>query len=241
MARRKKRKRHSPKQKASNNEPEVFNAPFRNLVPFGEGRKAAGREEPLKEEPPRKRGEPDDDQYFLEAMSDVEPLSGARNTFTRIPDPDLKPAHSTRDDELETLAHLSDLVSGAAEMDITFSDEYIEGGVQGFDRRLMQRLKKGQFPVQDYVDLHGLTKAEAEKAVSDFLLQSHRRGMRCVLVVHGRGLNSADHIPVLKERLPVWLNRGPVKKIVLAFSTARPYDGGTGAVYVLLRRRRGRH
>jgi DNA-nicking Smr family endonuclease len=101
----------------------------------------------------------------------------------------------------------------------------------------MQRLKKGQFPIQDYVDLHGLTKQEAEIRVRDFLLQSQRLGLRCVLVVHGRGLNSENHIPVLKERLPAWLSRGPVKKLVLAFSTARPYDGGTGAIYVLLRRR----
>ena len=103
----------------------------------------------------------------------------------------------------------------------------------------MQKIKKGQFPVQDYVDLHGLTKQEAEIRMRDFLLQSHRFGLRCVLVVHGRGLNSRDNIPVLKERLPIWLNRGPVKRFVLAFSTAMPYDGGTGAIYILLRKRRG--
>jgi DNA-nicking Smr family endonuclease len=124
-------------------------------------------------------------------------------------------------------------------MDIRFSDEYIEGCVQGFDQKLMQKIKKGQFPVQDYVDLHGLTKQEAEIRMRDFLLQSHRFGLRCVLVVHGRGLNSQDNIPVLKERLPIWLNRSPVKRFVLAFSTAMPYDGGTGAIYILLRKRRG--
>ncbi|MCP4668612.1 MAG: hypothetical protein GY849_19900 [Deltaproteobacteria bacterium] len=102
----------------------------------------------------------------------------------------------------------------------------------------MQKLKKGQFPVQDYVDLHGLTKEAAEIKVRDFLIHSQGRGLRCVLVVHGRGLNSENHIPVLKERLPLWLSRGPVRKMVLAFATARPYDGGTGAIYILLRTRR---
>jgi DNA-nicking Smr family endonuclease len=140
---------------------------------------------------------------------------------------------------LEAVAHLFDLVSGAVEMDITFTDEYIEGSVHGFSRKLMQKLKNGQFPVQDYVDLHGLTKPEAETRVRDFLIQSHRLGRRCVLVVHGRGLNSENHIPVLKEQLPLWLGRGPVRKIVLAFSTAKPYDGGTGAIYVLLRTGKG--
>jgi DNA-nicking Smr family endonuclease len=136
------------------------------------------------------------------------------------------------------MAHLSDLVSGSAELDITFSDEFIEGAVQGFSQKLMQRLRRGKFPIQDYVDLHGLTKSEARIKIREFLLNCHARAMRCVLVVHGRGLNSDNNIPVLKERIPVWLNRGPIRKIVLAFCTARPYDGGTGAIYVLLRKKR---
>jgi DNA-nicking Smr family endonuclease len=78
---------------------------------------------------------------------------------------------------------------------------------------------------------------EAEAAVRDFLAKSHRLGLRCVLIVHGRGLNSPESFPVLKEGLPIWLGRGTAKRIVLAFATARPYDGGTGAVYVLLRKR----
>ncbi|MBW2169255.1 MAG: Smr/MutS family protein [Deltaproteobacteria bacterium] len=169
-------------------------------------------------------------------MSDVDPLTIGKNMITRIPNPDIRPAHQIRDDDLEVMAHLSDLVSGIAEMDFTFSDEYIEGSVHGFSRKLMKRLKKGEIPIQDYVDLHGLTKQEAEIRIKNFLLRSQQLGLRCVLVVHGRGLNSEDHIPVLKERLPVWLTRGPVKKIVLAFSTAMPYDGGTGAIYILLRK-----
>jgi len=101
----------------------------------------------------------------------------------------------------------------------------------------MRRLKRGQFPVQDYIDLHGMTRQEAETEVKEFLLESHRLGLRCVLIVHGRGLNSPESLPVLKEGLPIWLNRGPIKKIVIAFATAKPYDGGTGAIYVLLKRR----
>ena len=238
MARRKKRKRHSKSQKAMKTVPEVFNKAFDRLVSLKKkGEKALN--EPEKMVPPEPDREPDEARYFLEAMLDVKPLSGSRKTVTRTPNPNIRPAHPVRDDELETVTHLSDLVSGAAEMDITFSDEYIEGSVRGFSRKLMQKLKKGQFPVQDYVDLHGLTKQDAELKIRDFLLQSNRLGLRCVLVVHGRGLNSEDNIPVLKERLPAWLSRGPIKKIVLAFSTARPYDGGTGAIYILLRKAKG--
>ncbi len=238
MARRKKRKRHSTVQKATKKEPEAFNKAFNRLVSL---KQKSGKtlKESEKKNPPEPDRKSDEARYFLEAMSDVKPLSGSRKTVTRIPNPNMKPAHPVRDDELEAMTHLSDLVSGAADMDITFSDEYIEGSVHGFSTKLMQKLKKGQFPVQDYVDLHGLTKQEAEIRIRDFLLQSNRLGLRCVLVVHGRGLNSEDHIPVLKERLPIWLSRGPVKKIVLAFSTAMPYDGGTGAIYILLRKAKG--
>jgi DNA-nicking Smr family endonuclease len=184
--------------------------------------------------------ETDDMARFREAMTDVTPLKGVQQRIARLPDQDARPVHPPNAGDLEVLAHLSDLVSGMAEMDIAFSDEYIEGSVKGFDRKLMQKLKDGLFAVQDHMDLHGCTRQEAELKVTEFLLRSYRLGLRCVLVVHGRGLNSEDHIPVLKERLPLWLNRGPVKRIVLAFSTARPYDGGTGAIYILLRRPRGR-
>jgi DNA-nicking Smr family endonuclease len=180
---------------------------------------------------------PDDEQSFLEAMSDVTPLPENKKKIVPTPGGNIRPAHPAPDDEQEALNHLSDLVKGSIELDITLTDEYMEGSVKGFSQKLMKKLKKGEFPFQDYIDLHGLTKQGAEARVRDFLLQSHRLGLRCVLIVHGRGLNSPDSFPVLKARLPLWLGRGPVKKIVLAFATARPYDGGAGAVYVLLRKR----
>ena len=92
-------------------------------------------------------------------------------------------------------------------------------------------------PVQDFIDLHGFTKQEAEVELKEFLIRSYKLGLRCVLIVHGRGLNSPESLPVIKEGLPRWLAQGPIRKLVLAFATARPYDGGTGAIYVLLRRR----
>jgi DNA-nicking Smr family endonuclease len=238
MARRKKRKRPPRGPKALDKAPGAFNPAFEDLALLK--RKALKDTKKFeKQRPSEQERRPDETQYFREAMSGVEPLSGNKKKIARIPNVNIRPAHPAKNDELEVMAHLSDLVSGIAEMDITFSDEYIEGCVPGFSRKLMQRLKKGQFPIQDYVDLHGLTKQDAEIRLRDFLMRSQQLGLRCVLVVHGRGLNSDNHIPVLKERLPIWLNRGPVKKIVLAFSTAKPYDGGTGAIYILLRRLKG--
>ena len=86
------------------------------------------------------------------------------------------------------------------------------------------------------MDLHGKTQVEARDALERFLDDSRRAKKRCVLVVHGRGLNSKDQIPVLKERLKGWLSEKRIGRRVLAFATARPQDGGTGAVYILLRR-----
>jgi DNA-nicking Smr family endonuclease len=238
MARKKRKKGAQSIKKSPVMEPEAFNPAFTSLDNMVKEQQKAvenRREKTPVDLPPV----PNDDQDFISAMSDVKPVAQGKRTVTRSPNPELRPAHTARNDESEGLAHLADLVSGAADMDISFTDEYIEGAVHGLSRQLLERLKKGRFPVQDYVDLHGLTQQEAEVRVRDFLIKSHRLGLRCVLIIHGRGLNSQNHIPVLKERLPVWLSRGPVRKIVLAFSTAKPYDGGTGAIYILLRMKRG--
>ena len=145
----------------------------------------------------------DDERLFAEAMTGVSPISRGNRRIMKAPDKDsLRPAHAPKNEELEVMAHLSDLISGTAEMDITFSDEYMEGCVKGLDPRLMQKLKDGLFPIQDYVDLHRLTQEAAEVRIRDFLMQSHGRGLRCVLIVHGKGLNSENHIPVLKKRFP---------------------------------------
>jgi DNA-nicking Smr family endonuclease len=197
-------------------------------------KRVGSREEDMRA--PRERKVPKGNE-FLEAMSGVTPLPDEPRTRVRTRESQLKPANPAPDETREVMDHLSHLVKGVIEMDITFSAEYIEGSVRGFDREVMKRLKRGEYPIQDHIDLHGLTREEAQVMVKGFILNSFKMGLRCVLIIHGRGLNSPESFPVLKEGLPIWLGRGPVKRIVLAFSTAKPYDGGTGAVYVLLRRR----
>jgi DNA-nicking Smr family endonuclease len=100
---------------------------------------------------------------------------------------------------------------------------------------VLDKLRRGLFSVQAHLDLHGLTVVEAEEAVREFITEAMTLRYRCVLLVHGRGLNSKDQIPVLKKRLEKILLRGPTRKKILAFTTARPHDGGGGASYVLLR------
>jgi DNA-nicking Smr family endonuclease len=193
-------------------------------------------EPPLKEEP-RKNDLEDEMSFFLDAMAGVTPMPEVKRRSAHGSGSRAKPSHPPTDESRQVMEQLQALVSGSVELDINFSDEYIEGAVQGFSRKLMKKLKRGELPVQDYIDLHGLTRQDAETEVTNFLIESFRKGLRCVLIVHGRGLNSPENLPVLKEGLPQWLNRGRVRKMVLAFATARPYDGGTGATYVFLRRR----
>jgi DNA-nicking Smr family endonuclease len=192
--------------------------------------------EPPKEEPPKKDLETEMG-FFLNAMAGVTPIPEHKRRSLFGSGSRAKPSRAPTDESRRVMEQLQGLVTGTVELDITFSDEYMEGAVQGFSRKLMKRLKRGELPVQDHIDLHGLTRQDAETAVTNFLLESFRSGLRCVLIVHGRGLNSPENLPVLKEGLPQWLNRGRVRKVVLAFATARPYDGGTGATYVFLRNR----
>ncbi len=213
-------------------EKDRFNPAFKNL------RTRIAKNQKRKEEPAiEKPVTPNDSHVFSKAMSGVKPLPDDKKRIIPSCGSHIAPSHPAPDDERETISLLHGLVRGSIEMDMTFTDEYMEGSIKGFSRKLMKKLKRGEFPVQDYIDLHGLNRQEAKKVVRNFLTQSHGIGLRCVLIVHGRGLNSPDSFPVLKEGLPLWLGRGSIKKIVLAFATARPYDGGTGAIYVLMRKR----
>lgn len=141
-----------------------------------------------------------------------------------------------RDEEAEVMAELADLVAGRSGFDTSWSDEHLEGLAHGIDRRLLKKLRKGAFSVAAHLDLHGRTRREAKQLVEHFLTECRRRGQRCVLIVHGRGLHSKERIPVIKEALGRWLTSGRIGRWVLAFCSARPVDGGLGAVYVLLRR-----
>ncbi len=140
------------------------------------------------------------------------------------------------DPELEAVDALRALISGDAPFDISDSDEFIEGRVPGLDPAIVRRLRRGEFAVQGHIDLHGMTRDEATGAVDAFLRQARRAGKRCVLLVHGRGIHSKDQVPILKDALRTWLATARFGRHVLAFASARPTDGGAGAVYVLLRR-----
>ena len=107
---------------------------------------------------------------------------------------------------------------------------FSRGGVQ---RRELQRLRRGRLTVEADLDLHGRIVADAVVALDRFLDDSRRCGLRCVRIVHGKGFGSRSGVPIMKAHVDRWLRE---RSEVLAFCSALPPDGGTGALYVLLRR-----
>jgi DNA-nicking Smr family endonuclease len=233
MKKRRKKKNSAASKPVSN---ESFNTPFAGLDEMLRHREV----QPLalgEDGEAEKLGAGEEDHLFREAMSGVETLD-CNTVEPRKPGPLAAPSRRPLlEEELEVYAQLVDLVSGDGSFDIQFTDEFIEGAIVGADPELLLKLRRGDFSIQAHYDLHGMTAAEAREAVERFILSSVIKGFRCVLIIHGRGLNSQDHMPVLKERMSSWLKRGRLKRLVLAFATAQPCDGGAGAMYLLLRKR----
>ncbi len=115
--------------------------------------------------------------------------------------------------------------------------EWTAGRDPSLEPRRLARLQHGEPAFERVVDLHRQRESEARRTLLRAFEEAVRDGLRCLLVVHGRGRHSPEG-PVLRERVPVWLSEPPLRARVLAFCSARPADGGTGAVYVLLRRNR---
>lgn len=217
-----------------------FHTPFRHLKKSL--KLSETRPTPVKpvSPPPAEKSEntPSGEELFWQEMQNVTPIKKDGKTRVSTPPPAL--ARRAQTDEAEALAELYDLVAGRGGFDITDTDEYIEGCVSGLDTRLVRKLRQGDFSRQAALDLHGMTGDQAQSEVEQFLVKAVRAGLRCVLIIHGRGRNSPGQVPVLKDRLQQWLTRTKLAKMILAFTTARPHDGGPGALYVLLRRERDR-
>ena len=179
----------------------------------------------------------DDEALFLEAMADVKPISKNKKVKkTQKQIKHLPPSSAShREEEKEVQTHLSKLVEKGIGFEVSSTPEYMEGTNYNVHPEISKRLHKGEFSIQDHVDLHGLTVLEAEKAFNDLFKQATTTGVRCLLIIHGRGLSSPGK-PVLKAKVFEWLSYGPWRKWVIAFSSARGCDGGAGATYVLLRK-----
>jgi DNA-nicking Smr family endonuclease len=166
---------------------------------------------------------------FRTAMRDVKPLAAqpARHTLPKL-------THRTRvrppqQGAAEGLDELMPLIATAANEDAAATLTFQRGGVRD---QMMRRLRRGLIPSEDELDLHGMNQTEARDQLADFIAHSRDVGLRCVRVVHGKGYRSGARGPILKTAVNLWLRR---HLDVMAFTSAKVIDGGTGAVYVLLR------
>lgn len=173
----------------------------------------------------------EDSELFRQEMGNVRPLRHDKIILRRAPAKPVRPmTHHHRPEQPYSLHNeFSDKIDVDT---LETSDEmlFVRPGMQ---HGVLRKLRRGQFSMNGQLDLHGMTVPEARQALSYFLQTSQSRGAQCVSVIHGKGYGSQHKQPVLKNKVNSWLQQHDG---VLAFCSAQLADGGTGAVYVLLKR-----
>jgi DNA-nicking Smr family endonuclease len=166
---------------------------------------------------------------FRSMVGAVTPLAiRQRVEHDRPPHPPI-PQKRIEDDQQVLIASVSD----EFEIDtLLHTDAELSFRRPGIGPDVLRKLRRGEWVIQDHLDLHGARVDEARELLAGFLREALRRGFRCVRIVHGKGLGSKDKVPVLKGKARVWLAQ---REEVIAFCQARPAEGGSGALVVLLR------
>jgi DNA-nicking Smr family endonuclease len=168
-------------------------------------------------------------RLFELAVGPVKPLATARRVHHPATPVDPLPRQRMLDEASVMREALSD------EFDVEtllHTDEALSYRRPGLGPDVARKLREGHWSIQRQIDLHGLRTDEAREALGRFVREAHQQGLRCVRVVHGKGLGSPGRTPVLKSRVLRWLVQ---KKEVMAFVQARPAEGGAGALVVLLK------
>ena len=169
---------------------------------------------------------------FAKAMDDVAPVS-KRGREIHTPAETKIPLHPSGKTPAQIM---QEIIDGRIEFAIQHTGEYMEGFVQGVSPEVLDKLRGGQLSPEGHVDLHGLNALQAYTELTRFIKNAYQRNMRTVTVITGRGINSPDGIAVIRNLIQEWLTHDPFKRVVLAFCSAQPRDGGAGALYVLLRK-----
>ena len=201
----------------------------------------AARNPPKPDKPPLDR---EDALLWQKIAQTADPLPGKT---AEAPPPPPEPAPGSKPERAS--AKRPSAAAKAAEPPPAALPELAPGDAVGLDKRTAARLRRGQLPIEARIDLHGQTQEEAHRALDAFIAGSHAAGRRCVLVITGKGArpaasDDADGVMpdrnrgVLRGAVPRWLNEAPLRPLVLGFAQAQPADGGAGALYVLLKRKR---
>ncbi len=198
-----------------------------------------GKAAPAKPQPrktvaqPAEQDEAAEDSLFFRAMQGVEQIASAGRQIQPPPPPAPEPGDEDGDPEARLMRQA---MQGPVEFELELCEEYMHGYVRGLDSKIFQQLKAGRLSSEGHLDLHGQNADQALDSLLFFMRESYLAGRRMVLVIPGRGKNSPRGLSILRQELQSWLTREPLKRIVLAFCTAQPKDGGAGALYVLLRK-----
>ena len=177
---------------------------------------------------PNKQPIDDDAEAFREAVKDVQPLSDTGRVVHNPERPTPLPRQREQDDRQVLADSLSSDASPEAALESGEALAYLR---EGMSPQVLRKLRSGFWAVQDELDLHGLRSDEARELLAQFLTAAARRGHRCLHVTHGKGWRSRNNEPVLRPKVAAWLRQ---RGEVLAFCEARPAEGGSGAVVVLL-------
>jgi len=177
---------------------------------------------------PGQAAETADDVDFLEAMSGVRP----RAESDRLAPERRRPSARPRSAEADEQAVLAEMMEDSLVPEDIESGDTLTYRAPGLQDAVWRRLRRGGYHIGAVLDLHGMNRNTAREAVGAFLAHCQDRDVRALRIIHGKGRGSPNSGPVIKALLDGWLRR---RKDVLAFCSARPHDGGTGALYVLLR------
>lgn len=171
----------------------------------------------------------EDSELFRAAMGNVIPMPGRNKAELERPRPHPVPAQRLRDNHAVLQDSLSDHIPWDAGLENGEELVYLRNGLPA---QTLRKLRRGHWITQDELDLHGLTTVEARALLIEFLGHCARHGLRCVRIIHGKGLRSKNREPVLKQKVANWLMQ---RDEILAFCQARRTEGGGGAVMVLLK------
>ncbi|CAM2193999.1 DNA-nicking endonuclease, Smr domain [Paraburkholderia kururiensis] len=169
-----------------------------------------------------------DADLFRREIGAVSPLAAAARAPRTVAPPVPLPLQTQRDEEAVLHEAISDEFDPEALLD---TDDTLYYHRPGISAEVVRKLRRGAWIVQAQLDLHGMRRDEAREALQTFIRESVKRGLRCLRVIHGKGLGSVGKEPVLKGKVRTWLVQ---KEEVIAFCEARGHDGGSGAVLVLL-------
>ena len=170
-----------------------------------------------------------DRSLFRQAVADAKPLPHDGKVLRKKVAPPPYPVQSHLDEQEALRESLAADWTAEDWLDTGDEPNFLRPGIS---RQVLRKLRSGTWVIQNELDLHGLDRHQARDALGDFLASCVKRGVRCVRVIHGKGLGSKNREPVLKTKVKHWLTQ---REEVLAYCQARPVDGGSGALVVLLK------